>query len=102
MQTTQTELELDTPAIQRGQRVFRALNHPLRQQIIQYIHKHQRIAVTQIYKNLRLEQSVASAHLAILRREKIVQTAREGKKIHYSVNYDRLREVHAISQQLVH
>jgi DNA-binding transcriptional ArsR family regulator len=42
---------------------------------------------------LRLEQSVASQHLAILRRAGIVSTTRDGKFIHYSVNYARLAEV---------
>ena len=51
------------------------------------------MTVTEIYVKLRLEQSVASQHLAILRRSNIVKTTREGKFIWYTVNHDRLKEV---------
>ena len=42
---------------------------------------------------LRLEQSVASQHLAILRKAGIVSTQRDGKFIYYSVNFKRLEEI---------
>jgi DNA-binding transcriptional ArsR family regulator len=58
--------------------------------------EHQKMTVTEIYVKLRLEQSVASQHLAILRRAGIVSTSRDGKFIFYSVNYNRLAEVGAI------
>jgi DNA-binding transcriptional ArsR family regulator len=50
---------------------------------------------------LRLEQSVASQHLAILRRAGIVSTTRDGKFIYYSVNYQRLAEVVRFVESLV-
>jgi DNA-binding transcriptional ArsR family regulator len=50
---------------------------------------------------LRLEQSVASQHLAILRRAGIVATSRDGKFINYSVSYTRLAEVVAFVETLV-
>ena len=46
--------------------VLRSLNHKLRQQILALIETEKRITVTEIYVRLRLEQSVASQHLAIL------------------------------------
>lgn len=61
--------------------ILRALNHKLRQQILKLIDEHQKMTVTEIYVKLRLEQSVASQHLAILRRAGIVVTVREGKFI---------------------
>jgi DNA-binding transcriptional ArsR family regulator len=44
------------------------LNHKLRQQILALIETEKKITVTEIYVRMRLEQSVASQHLAILRR----------------------------------
>ncbi|HEU4609081.1 MAG TPA: ArsR family transcriptional regulator, partial [Chitinophagaceae bacterium] len=49
--------------------------------------------VTEIYIRLRLEQSVASQHLAILRRAGIVRTDRDGKFIYYSVNTSRISAI---------
>jgi DNA-binding transcriptional ArsR family regulator len=42
---------------------------------------------------LRLEQSVASQHLAILRRAGIVKTERDGKFIHYTINHNRIADI---------
>lgn len=81
--------------------VLRALNHKLRQQILQLIDSESKITVTEIYVKLRLEQSVASQHLAILRRVGIVNTERDGKFIYYTVNHKRLDEINEFIEQLV-
>jgi DNA-binding transcriptional ArsR family regulator len=72
---------------------LRAINHKLRQQIIKLLEEHKKMTVTEIYVKLRLEQSVASQHLAILRRAGIVVTDREGKFIYYSLNVNRIAEI---------
>ena len=72
---------------------LRAVNHKLRQQIVKLLEENKRMNVTDIYVKLRLEQSVASQHLAILRRANIVRTEREGKFIHYSLNVPRIGNV---------
>jgi len=81
--------------------ILRALNHKLLQQIVKLIDEQQKMTVTNIYVKLRLEQSVASQHLAILRRAGIVVTTREGKYIYYTVDYDRLEQVNQFVEQLV-
>lgn len=60
-----------------------------------------KVTVTEIYVKLRLEQSVASQHLAILRRAGIVSTIREGKFIFYTVDYARLEQVNQFVENLV-
>ena len=81
--------------------ILRSINHKLRQQIIKLLDETQKMTVTEIYVKLRLEQSVASQHLAILRRAGIVSTSRDGKFIYYSVNYTRLAEVVQFVETLV-
>jgi DNA-binding transcriptional ArsR family regulator len=95
MQTSQTEsnLVIDTIQLKKAALVFRAINHPLRQQIMQLLHKHETMDVTTLYVKLRLEQSVASQHLAILRTAGFVKTQREARQVFYSVNYARLDDV---------
>jgi DNA-binding transcriptional ArsR family regulator len=94
MQTKQreTNLEIDTVQLRKAALVLRAINHALRQQMMQLLHKHGRMDVTTLYVKLKLEQSVASQHLAILRRACFVNANREGKQIYYSVNYPRLND----------
>lgn len=87
------EFKIDDQLLKKSALVIRAINHKLRQQLLLTIHRKGRISVTELYVKLRLEQSVASQQLAILRRAGFVTTQREGKQIFYSINYDRLRDV---------
>jgi DNA-binding transcriptional ArsR family regulator len=70
--------------------IIRSLNHKLRQSIIRLLEESDKLTVTEIYIKLRLEQSVASQHLAILRKGGFVDTIRDGKNIHYSINKGNL------------
>jgi DNA-binding transcriptional ArsR family regulator len=99
--TTSNNLKLDFLRLKKAAMILRALNHKLRQQLLKLIDENQKITVTEIYVNLRLEQSVVSQHLAILRRAGIVTTKREGKFIYYSLNYNRIKEVNDFVEQLV-
>lgn len=81
--------------------MLRAMNHRLRQQMIKLLDENEKMTVTEIYVKLRLEQSVASQHLAILRRAGIVITRRDGKFIYYAINYDRVVEVNQFVEDLV-
>lgn len=87
--------------IKKAALVLRALNHKLRQQILKQIDEHGKITVTELYVKLRLEQSVASQHLAILRKAGFVKTERDGKFIYYSVNTSRLQEVNEMVSSLL-
>jgi len=58
------------------------------------------MTVTDIYIKLRLEQSVASQHLAILRRAGVVATDRHGKFIYYSLDKDRLAQISRLVEEL--
>ncbi len=99
--TMETELKIELLQLKKAALILRSVNHKLRQQILKLIHQNGKMTVTEIYVQLRLEQSVASQHLAILRKAGFVTTIRNGKFIYYSVNTDRLAEVHQFSLQLL-
>jgi DNA-binding transcriptional ArsR family regulator len=99
--TSLSAIKVDYHALKKAALVLRALNHKLRQQLLLLIEEEQKITVTEIYVRLRLEQSVASQHLAILRKAGIVITQRDGKFIYYSVNYKRIEEIDTFVKQLV-
>ncbi len=94
-------VKIDFIHMKKAAMILRALNHKLRQQMIKLLDESNKMTVTEIYVKLRLEQSVASQHLAILRRAGIVITQREGKFIYYSVNYNRIKDVNQFVEQLV-
>jgi len=94
-------IKLDFLHLKKAALVLRAMNHKLRQQMIKLLDENKKMTVTEIYVKLRLEQSVASQHLAILRRAGIVITQRDGKFIYYTINYDRVAEVNKFVEDLV-
>ena len=96
-----SSLNVDLHNLKKAAMVLRAINHKLRQQILKLIDESGKMTVTEIYVKLRLEQSVASQHLAILRKAGFVTTERDGKFIYYSVDHNRIAEVHKIAQDLL-
>lgn len=96
----QEEVKLDYSELRKAVLVLRAINHKLRQRIIDLLDESDDLTVTDIYIKLRLEQSVASQHLAILRRAGVVETSRSGKYIHYSLNRDRLEQISRLVDDL--
>jgi DNA-binding transcriptional ArsR family regulator len=95
------EIQLDYAELRKAVLVLRAVNHKLRQRIIDLLEQESQLTVTDIYVTLRLEQSVASQHLAILRRASIVKTIRDGKFIYYSINRDRIAQITRLVDELV-
>jgi ArsR family transcriptional regulator, virulence genes transcriptional regulator len=94
-------LKMDYLLVKKASLVLRALNHKLRQHIIKMLDEKQKMTVTDIYIQLRLEQSVVSQHLAILRRAGVVQTERDGKYIYYLINYDRIAHINKVVNDLL-
>lgn len=88
-----SELNIDYHSVKKASLILRALNHKLRQQILKVISDEEKISVTDIYIRLRLDQSVVSQHLGILRTAGIVSTRREGKFIYYTINKTRLEAI---------
>ena len=95
-----SDIQLDYADLRKAVLVLRAVNHKLRQRIIDLLEDNETMTVTDIYIKLRLEQSVASQHLAILRRAGVVNTERQGKFIYYSLDTDRLAQISRLVEEL--
>jgi ArsR family transcriptional regulator, virulence genes transcriptional regulator len=93
--------DIDYHNVKKAALVLRALNHKLRQQVIKTIYESKKLTVTELYVKLRLEQSVASQHLAILRKAGIVSTRRDGKFIFYTINFSRIEAINEFVKSLV-
>lgn len=98
--SNQPDLYINILDCKKAAIVIRAINHKLRRQIVQLIHENKRMTVSSIYKKLHLEQSVASQHLASLRKAGFVLHEREGKFIFYSVSYSRVKQVNQLTEEL--
>lgn len=101
---------IDPGTALKGLLFARAINHPIRCKLIEFIAKNQGdtgVNVTSIYTDrqfrnskLELEQSQTSQHLAVLRKAGLVKTRRDGKFIFYSVNDEVLQKSQYFLQEL--
>lgn len=96
-----TALHIEEDNLKKAALRLRAINNKLRVTILQLIHKKGALIVQDIYRKLKIEQSVASQHLAILRNANLVITKREGKCIYYAVNYQQLDLLHKTAQKFL-
>ncbi|MCB0532167.1 MAG: helix-turn-helix transcriptional regulator [Lewinellaceae bacterium] len=81
--------------------LMRALAHPLRLRMIDLLQTHQPASVQTIYTEMKIEQSVASQHLRILRDAGLVYTQRRGKFVEYLLNEPLLFRAGTIAAKLV-
>lgn len=94
------EITLSYEELKRGLSALKALQNSLCRSIIDLLKDGGTMTVTNIYIKLRLEQSVVSQHLAMLRRAGIVNTKREGKFIYYTLNNEVLDQSSTLIKDL--
>ena len=95
------ESKVDLLKTRKSAWILRAINHKLRQQMLKFIAEKESITVTEIYGHLRIEQSITSQHLAILRKANFVSTKKIGKFIYYSVNTEKIGKLNSVVNQLL-
>lgn len=89
-----TKVKFSSDKLQYSCSLMRALAHPLRLKILEYIDTHGSTNVNRIYNTLKIEQSITSQHLKILRLANVVHARRDGKLVHYSINYPIVERAH--------
>ena len=68
---------IDNANLTKSSDLLRAVTHPLRMKLLAFIDQHEKINVNKIYGTLKLEQSITSQHLRILRNSDLVSANRE-------------------------
>lgn len=85
-----TKVIFDNEKLNFSCELMRALAHPLRLKILEFIDMNEKINVNKIYNTLRIEQSITSQHLKILKLAGVVNAQKEGKFMIYNINYNIL------------
>lgn len=93
-----TKVTFNNDKLQYSSDLMRALAHPLRLKILEFIDQNGTINVNKIYNTLKLEQSITSQHLKILREAGVLHANRDGKYIMYTIDYQRVE----IAQKAIH
>lgn len=97
----QTKVKFSSDKLNYSCNLMRALAHPLRLKIIEYIDQHGTTNVNRIYNTLGIEQSITSQHLKILRLADVVTSEREGKMVFYNINYPVVEKAHKAVQRFL-
>ena len=85
--------ELPVLSIIENLEALKAIAHPLRLQIINFIHENTEVNVNKIYNTLNLEQSITSQHLKIMRNAGVVISRKDERYVFYSLNYHILTQL---------
>jgi DNA-binding transcriptional ArsR family regulator len=82
--------ELTVEQFEKAANMLRAIAHPLRIAILNFLEDGNKKSVTEIHEKLGIEQSTASHHLGILRDKGVLISIREGKNSYYSISNGKL------------
>jgi len=81
---------LTTEQLDKAANMLKAIAHPMRIAIINYLENGKKMTVTEIHDLLNIEQSTTSHHLGILKDKGVLASHREGKNTYYYLKYDKL------------
>jgi DNA-binding transcriptional ArsR family regulator len=87
------KFSIDLEKLELAASKLRAISHPMRIAIIELLSGDKHLSVTEIYKNLEIEQATASHHLNILKNKGVLVSKRDGKKIYYALRSATLTEI---------
>ncbi|MDF9409692.1 metalloregulator ArsR/SmtB family transcription factor [Pelotomaculum isophthalicicum JI] len=79
---------------------LKALAHPTRIRIIKHLMNSER-CVCEFTEDLDVEQSNMSQHLAILRKQGIVSSRKDGMKVMYKVNHPQIFEILQLIEEVL-
>lgn len=85
--------ELNPESLERAANMLKAIAHPIRISIVGYLEDGTKRTVTQIHKQIGIEQSTASHHLGILKDRGVLASKREGKNTWYFLKHQDLKSI---------
>lgn len=95
-----TKSEVFSEEINELSAVFKALGHPARIAIIQFLRTQEKCICTDLVKELPLAQPTISQHLKELKNAGIIQGSVSGTSICYCLNLERISELDAFLASL--
>ncbi|MCH7656970.1 MAG: helix-turn-helix transcriptional regulator [Bacteroidetes bacterium] len=85
--------DLTTEQLERAANMLKAIAHPLRIAILNYLDEGKKLTVTEIHELLDVEQSTTSHHLGILKDKGVLLSQRKGKHTFYFLKHDNLSNI---------
>ena len=85
--------DLSSEQLERAANMLKAIAHPMRIAILNYLDDGKQLNVTEIHKLLNIEQSTTSHHLGILKDKGVLSSRRIGKHSYYYLKHDNLSNI---------
>jgi DNA-binding transcriptional ArsR family regulator len=82
--------DLTIDQLDRAANMLRAIAHPTRIAILNFLEDGNKKTVTEIHEKLNIEQSTTSHHLGILKDKGVLMANREGKNTFYFIKHNKL------------
>ncbi|AQS59226.1 ArsR/SmtB family transcription factor [Desulforamulus ferrireducens] len=80
--------------------ILKAIAHPTRIRILELL-KDGELCVCEIFEELNVEQANTSQHLAVMKKQDILQSRKEGLKVIYSIKYPEIIELLDVLGQIL-
>ncbi|MBE9511032.1 MAG: helix-turn-helix transcriptional regulator [Bacteroidetes bacterium] len=85
--------DLSSEQLERAANMLKAIAHPMRIAILNYLDNGKRLNVTEIHELLNIEQSTTSHHLGILKDKGVLSSQRKGKHTYYFMKHDNIASI---------
>ena len=83
--------ELTPESLEKAANMLKAIAHPMRLSIVWCLEDWKKRTVSEIHKQLGIEQSTASNHLGILKDRGVLASKREGKNTWYFLKHENIK-----------
>ena len=91
---------MGVPLYQAKAEFFKTLGHPVRIRLLELLSERDH-AVHELLQRIAVEPSNLSQHLAVLRRNQLVVSRRQGGEVIYSVSAPEVRELLVIARSIL-
>ena len=85
--------EFTVEQLEEAANMLKAIAHPMRIAIINYLEGGKKLTVTEIHELLKIEQSTTSHHLGILKDKGVLSSTRDGKNTYYFLKHQNLGQI---------
>ncbi|MFP4556648.1 MAG: ArsR/SmtB family transcription factor [Bacteroidales bacterium] len=85
--------DLKIEQLEQAASMLKAMAHPMRIAILNFLEDGKRLTVTEIHEKLQIEQSTTSHHLGILKDKGVLSSKRVGKNTFYFLKSESLSKI---------
>lgn len=93
--------QLERPLYEVKAGLFKGLSHPFRIRLLELLADGDEHSVAELQEATGLEASHLSQHLAVLRRQRLVESERRASHVYYRLAYPDVAELLAVARRLL-